>query len=507
MRSKALRIASLLVAVAFTFTSLLIGCGKKEQTANDTQGTAAKADDNKPVSMTETFRGGQSSVVQPNIDFIIKKIKEKFNVDMKFDFIDANVYEEKLRVMIAADQYSEAFWMNNASAIKDAVEAGKILPVTDMYKNDPAWKKVDPKLLKPVTFNNEIFAIVPNKSLPNSLYYRVDWAKKLNISPPKNPDELYKMWTAFTKNDPDGNGKDDTYGLAISSIFDQGDELWYMFLPAALPMQQSSGSGLYVDTKDNTVKNVFELKDDVIASLTYLNKAYKEGLMDKEFVTAKQSDAESKFLTGKAGTWPKGAHLIIPRYDKIKPNFPNADIDSVPVMSVKYGKSYKTNDVGSNFYVLSDKVKNKDRAMKVMAYLWGGEGQLDWIAGEQGAMYKIENNKMVWLKPEAKSTYNPGMLLTATTELKLPVPEPILERSLKAIEGFDVVPDTSFTAGSELFKNKYPDIAKTASAAITKMIIGQEPVSNYDKLLQELKKAGLDEVTADVNKIYKAQKK
>ena len=44
-------------------------------------------------------------------------------------------------------------------------------------------------------------------------YYRADWAEKLSIATPTTIDEYYNMLKAFTEQDPDGNGQNDTYGL------------------------------------------------------------------------------------------------------------------------------------------------------------------------------------------------------------------------------------------------------------------------------------------------------
>src|SRR5690606_9233912 len=48
------------------------------------------------------------------------------------------------------------------------------------------------------------------------LWIRTDWLDKLGLEPPRTIEELEKVMRAFTHGDPDGNGKDDTHGLAIA---------------------------------------------------------------------------------------------------------------------------------------------------------------------------------------------------------------------------------------------------------------------------------------------------
>ena len=45
------------------------------------------------------------------------------------------------------------------------------------------------------------------------LFIRKDWLEAVGMEMPKSWEELYEVCHAFTYNDPDGNGKNDTYGL------------------------------------------------------------------------------------------------------------------------------------------------------------------------------------------------------------------------------------------------------------------------------------------------------
>ena len=52
------------------------------------------------------------------------------------------------------------------------------------------------------------------------IYVRQDWLDNLGLSAPTTYDELYEVCRAFTYDDPDGNGIDDTYGFALYKKFD-----------------------------------------------------------------------------------------------------------------------------------------------------------------------------------------------------------------------------------------------------------------------------------------------
>lgn len=47
-----------------------------------------------------------------------------------------------------------------------------------------------------------------------AMFWRKDWLDKLGLEVPKTLDDYEKVLTAFVEEDPDGNGKKDTAGLA-----------------------------------------------------------------------------------------------------------------------------------------------------------------------------------------------------------------------------------------------------------------------------------------------------
>lgn len=50
----------------------------------------------------------------------------------------------------------------------------------------------------------------------DALTYRYDWLQNLGLEEPKTVEDLVNMFLAFTNDDPDGNGEDDTYGTVTS---------------------------------------------------------------------------------------------------------------------------------------------------------------------------------------------------------------------------------------------------------------------------------------------------
>jgi multiple sugar transport system substrate-binding protein len=68
---------------------------------------------------------------------------------------------------------------------------------------------------------------VPFSAQANLLFIRKDWLTKLNLSEPKTWDDVVAVAKAFTTQDPDGNGKADTYGLDAPGSTTRGYISWY----------------------------------------------------------------------------------------------------------------------------------------------------------------------------------------------------------------------------------------------------------------------------------------
>ncbi|MBR1408615.1 MAG: extracellular solute-binding protein [Clostridia bacterium] len=98
-------------------------------------------------------------------------------------------------------------------------------------------------------------------------FIRVDWLEKLGLEMPTTVDEYLEVARAFAKNDPDGNGVDDTYGTNLSGkgsvMIDWmfGDARWFI--------------------RDG--KMVMDLTPSMQASL-FKKALFDEGIVDRDYL-------------------------------------------------------------------------------------------------------------------------------------------------------------------------------------------------------------------------------
>lgn|GEM_PF-1417443 len=142
---------------------------------------------------------------------------------------------------------------------------------------------------------------------------RKDWLDQLGLPVPKTTEELYNALVAFRDNIklPDGQ-------KVIPSI-DFGEMFWtnkYMF---DNPKHAYAASGnvtfglndWFTDENGTVQRHDMVYSENLLQFISYYNRLYKEGLIDKESLTMKYGQFEEKLASGRVGafsTW--GTHVM-----------------------------------------------------------------------------------------------------------------------------------------------------------------------------------------------------
>ncbi|MDU0106158.1 extracellular solute-binding protein, partial [Acinetobacter baumannii] len=105
---------------------------------------------------------------------------------------------------------------------------------------------------------------------------RTDWLKNVGLDMPETLDDFYEVLKAFKEKDPDGNGKDDTYGMVVPKCMGLVNgspwdvlQIWF-----GAPYRYGVEIGKLIP--DFTTK-------EYMNALTFFKKLYDEGLINKDF--------------------------------------------------------------------------------------------------------------------------------------------------------------------------------------------------------------------------------
>jgi putative aldouronate transport system substrate-binding protein len=313
--------------------STAAGCTAKEEIYT---GTSPKSAKQGRISVTIYDRGTiPSSEGTIDNNKITKWINEAGPVVVKFVPVPRTQSEQKLNTLLAAGEAPDLI-LEYAPQIKNTLIDQKLMrPIDDMIeKYSTNYKELlqkYPVLRKAGTgADGKLYQFGRiNETIPQrGLFIRTDWLKKLNLAIPKTTDELYQVAKAFTEQDPDGNGKKDTYGIAMS--YNAGAVLDEMF---------------GVTYPDFVVQNneLIHGWDNIKAVTEFKKKLYSEGLVDKYYLNDKNgSKAKQDFLNGKIGIFMEQFNVPVTFYTDfyayLKRNVPNAEITVIPYPKTPVGQ-------------------------------------------------------------------------------------------------------------------------------------------------------------------------
>lgn len=128
------------------------------------------------------------------------------------------------------------------------------------------------------------------------LFIRKDWLEKLGLNMPASWEELYETAHAFTHNDPDGDGVNNTYGLTGDGL----GTLRYFFASTGI-------SNRYWNKDENGNWFFGALDDRNIVPLEWLRKMYKDGSLDPDFAATTWREGLQKFSSNAFGLCVRNA--------------------------------------------------------------------------------------------------------------------------------------------------------------------------------------------------------
>lgn len=481
MKSK--KILSLLIAMSLLST-MLVGCGSSKETSSKDSG---------PTKVSMTLMGGPK---KPNTWFQ-EELGKKLNA--QFDFIMLPGWEEKNTktnlLMQDKDKMPDVLWFNGmGKEYKQWVEAGMlvdVLPLLKKTENKNMLKKFTPEQLFPYYENGKMYRIpteVNGNGCTMSTYVRKDWLDKLGLKEPKTVEEFINVARAFTKNDPDGNGKADTYGFGGQN---SGSVDWRAFAPIFYAYGYApDGFGLY---KDNTVKlgsTVPETKE----ALQVLANMYKEGLIEPTIFTGNEiGQLISKNKIGMFYSWQAFADPEDATNKALKANVPNANLLPInPIVGPAGLSGDYPEPLGSWCQIsVTAHAKDAQKTVNILDKMMTPEIAMLNEYGEEGKHYTMENGKPKrTISEEEKNNLGLGSLgWICFGELpikKTPEMQKLADdraKSAKQMRTRYIQYSLSVRDNMPTYMKHSTEIDDMQNEVFVGIITGQKPMSEYDKFI------------------------
>jgi len=283
-------------------------------------------------------------------------------------------FEEKTGIKIAYFNATTDFEQRLARAT-----AGNALP--DLIFNDAASlgqfiqlgiaEEIDPQAIaggdqlfqtawKSTRYIDGKYYGVPTSAQTFALFVRKDWREKLGLPQPKSWDDIQALAKAFTTQDPDGNGKNDTYGFIVPASTTRGYASWFM----SSFIWQAGGDFV----KEESGKFSASLNTPEVAqAMTFMRAMMCDKVTQPGAINATTADVIPSFRSGQSGMFFSGPyHIALFDKDPGKDNF-----EVIPAVGPK-GEA--TLAEGTTVFMMKSSVQ-KEAARQFIEFMISPEGQ------------------------------------------------------------------------------------------------------------------------------------
>lgn len=459
-------------------------------------------------------------------DEIIQQIEDYCGADLDIIWYANDALSEKNSLALTSPSTMPQIMSWGGTVTGDVVSAAKNGAFVDLNnyiwdsEKYPYLSQLSKEVAANLTVNGQLIALPRTRVIGRyGLSYRQDWAQKLGVELPENatPDDVYKMLYAFTYDDPDGNGVDDTIGMEMTLYTGPFDIIQTWF-----------GCGNGWQEVDGKLMPVWTT-DEYFEAVEYIKKLYDDGLMPADFYSRPTDSWSNGCKTGENG-------VFIDVLDSGKRIWQYFEADETYTASVVnpdepatmnlYGavNGHTLATAGYNgFFTLSattlDTEEKIEAALTLLDRLcspemltltqYGLEGinyeydadgyivDLDAETEDQAAVelannYKGLNQLLTFLPSSESST---GAIPIATNKFN----EAQDAAYAAALPYAELNPALSYLVGSDTYSQVGADLDEQVTAARTQYICGSISLEEFKNTLDSIRSQGYDTIIEEVN--------
>jgi putative aldouronate transport system substrate-binding protein len=507
--------------------------------SDNTTPTDEPAQPEPPMALTislpsdnEHVANGENDAEMQYYQKLIDELQEKTNTTLSFEWLAQATYydEEHLGLKISTKDVADILVVGKDATFLAAAEEGLFWDLAPYIDDYPNLATIPEATRQNASYNGKMYGIPRSRTLArNGLGYRLDWLNNLNLAEPTDWESFHNMLYAFTYNDPDGNGVDDTVGLGL----DQWTGVWnIMMVWFGVPNEW----GLTADDK-----LIYKVETpEYITALKAFRDLYAEGvinngangvpdLMDETLTPGKARD--NLLRAGLAGCGVQ----VLDDQRKVETYFESDDVglatadDPIYTLQgyVDTGKGafcLPTTGMNNLIAISTKNIKTEDqlrRALQFLNDLNNGE-ILNLIEyGWEGLTYEIDEDGYVSLFDAEKlaetgvqsSQWNFGFnqmipYFTAPENAR-PVDRNLYTSEITKLEQKLYAEDIQYCVpnyGASFTSDTYVTDGKTLDTIIAdaqqQFILGQIDESALLEAIATWKTSGGDKVTAEMNALY-----
>ena len=256
-----------------------------------------------PVEVTAVVNINPEIVLENNP--VIAAIEEKLNIKLIIEAPPQDSFWDRVKMLVSTGDMPDLVHYGADIFATQWAEEGLLLDVTDMVANYPNLAaNITPEQMGDCVFleDGRAYGIPkPNSYDKFGFVINKKWLDAVGMEAPKTVAEFVEVCRAFTKNDPDGNGVADTFGVSLNAqqaAMDSG--IWHLHNDFFSMAYSISNWHFGMPDADGSAK-LRALKSTYGDYMKQLHDMYEEGIIDREFITHNAEENYEKFAQNRVG--------------------------------------------------------------------------------------------------------------------------------------------------------------------------------------------------------------
>lgn len=512
----------LAVFLAVSVALFTAACGKNDTTSSSgssagqtkTEESSSESSDASGPLPQVTLMVNYTGAEAPTDDNpLVQKISEYTGSEVKITWVPQTAYNEKLNTLIASEDLPQITTIREVkgSGFVNAARSGMFWDVGPYLDQFPNLSKIDKTILKNVQIDGQQVLVPKVRQIAREGgILRQDWLDAVGMKMPATLDELHDVLYAFTHNDPDQNGKNDTYGLSLKNNA----------LPrfsTTLSIYMGGPNTWSIDENGNVVPEFYY--DTYTESLTWFRQAYSEGLINQDFPVCQ--DEMENFTSGAAGMLFLGnLEDAATRVTDLAAVFPNATTDIFQLLKAKPDEPYHiTGYQGYTGGLAFSKtaVKTEEELLGLLAFLdkLGDPEMADGMNwGIEGESYTVKDGGVEQTKEQSEiyaRKYNDIRQITPfyTTQNLTANNQPEISKKIVSLMNEDAqyaVNNVALPFISDTDVETGGDLQTQIDDAKIKYVIGSLDLDGWKAAIKDWESAGGEQIIKEYTQQYQANK-
>ncbi|MFM9281774.1 extracellular solute-binding protein [Paenibacillus jiagnxiensis] len=385
---------SMMVIAGLVLGGCSFGSGSGKEAAREPAAEVAVSKDGFPIVQEPIKLKMFTRVAPVNGPFkdmpVFQDYEKMSNVQVEFIEAPTDGFQEKKNLLFASNELPDVLYRSSLTPL-EAVRygaAGQLVPLEDLIKDyAPNLTKLMeqyPEIRSAITTpEGHIYAIPGIVTLAaartDKKWINQAWLKKLGLKEPETTDELYDVLVAFRDRDPNGNGQKDEIPMTAR-----------VGLSVVGEMSGSFGLDQQLGYNINLVDGKVEIwmgSDRNKEMLMYLNKLYKEKLLDPEVFSHTEAQYLAKQGSGKTGFFfDQTNNNFLPIQDQYEGIAPPAGPDGDQLQSQNLPVP---RDFGA--FAITSVNPYPEATMRWIDYFYSDEGATLLRFGREGEHYELKD--------------------------------------------------------------------------------------------------------------------